>query len=108
VLRDLASDRLRRCSTASDLATTVANLRQQNLDLSPVLVIEPQFTEPPREIAGGRLLLVGQFPTHPRAARFALVFQQVDAGWMIDEISLEVTHPTPVVVDKGTVLNRVR
>ena len=108
VLRDLASDRLRRSSTASDLAATFANLRQQKLDLSPVLVIEPQFTESPREIAGGRLLLVGQFPTQPRAVRFALVFQQVDAGWIIDEISLDVSQPTPVVVDKGTVLNRVR
>jgi hypothetical protein len=93
VLRDLASDRLRRTNTASDLAATFANLRHQKLDLSPVLVVEPQFTQPPREIAAGRLLLVGQFPTQPRAVRFALVFQQTAEGWLIDEISIDVSAP---------------
>jgi hypothetical protein len=96
VLRDLASDRLRRSSTASDLAATFASLRQQKLDLSPVLVIEPQFAESPREIAPGRLLLVGQFPTQPRSVRFALVFQQVAEGWLIDEISIDVTQPPTI------------
>ena len=96
VLRDLSSDRLRQASTASDLAATFANLRQQKLDLSPILVTEPQFTAAPREIAPGRLLLVGQFPTQPKAVRFALVFQRIANGWAIDEISLEVVQPPSV------------
>lgn len=90
VLRDLASDNFRQRNTASDLAATFANLRQQKLDLSPILVIEPQYAEPPREIAPGHLLLVGQFSTRPQAVQFALVFQRVGAGWMIDEVSLRV------------------
>ena len=51
------------------------------------------------EIAPGRLQLVGQFPTRPQAVQFALVFQHVGGGWMIDEISLRVaaaeTRPPP-------------
>jgi len=90
VLRDLASERFRQRNTAGDLATTFGNLRQQKLDLSPILVIDPQLTQPPTEVAPGRLQLVGQFPTRPQAVQFALVFQQVAAGWMIDEISLRV------------------
>jgi hypothetical protein len=90
VLRDLASERFRQRNTAGDLAATFANLRQQKLDLSPILVIEPQFTQAASEVAPGRLQLVGQFPTRPQAVQFALVFQQVAAGWMIDEVALRV------------------
>jgi len=90
VLRDLASDNFRQRNTAAELAATFSNLRQQKFDLSPVLVIEPQLAEPPREIAPGRLQMIGQFPTRPQAVQFSLVFQHVGAGWMIDEISLRV------------------
>jgi len=98
VLRDLASARFRQRNTAADLAATFANLRQQKLDLSPILVIQPQLTQPP-EIVGDRLQLAGIFPTRPQGVQFALAFQQVEAGWMIDEISLRVapaeTRPQP-------------
>lgn len=90
VLRDLASENFRRRNTAADLAATFGNLRQQKFDLSPILVIDPQLTQQPGEIAPGRLQLVGMFPTRPQAVQFALLFQRVDAGWMIDEISLRV------------------
>jgi hypothetical protein len=107
VLRDLASENFRQRNTASDLASTFANLRQQKLDLSPILVIEPQLSQPPSEIAPGRLQLVGQFPTRPQAVQFALVFQQLPAGWMIDEISLRVAladiRPPPAVPARPTV-----
>jgi hypothetical protein len=103
VLRDLASENFRQRNTAGDLAATFANLRQQKLDLSPVLVIEPQFAEP-REIAPGRLQLLGQFPTRPQSVQFMLIFQRVAAGWMIDEISLRVapaeSHPEPAIATR--------
>ena len=94
VLRDLASDRFRQRNTAADLAATFANLRQQKLDLSPVLVIQPQLTQPPA-IAEGRLTLVGQFPTRPQGVQFALAFQPVGGGWMIDEVSLRISPNEP-------------
>src|SRR5215471_12875682 len=100
VVRDLASEDFRRRNSAAELAATFANLRQQKFDLSPILVIDPQLAEPPREIAPGRLQMIGHFPTRPQAVQFALVFQRVGAGWMIDEVSLrvapaEIRAPTP-------------
>lgn len=89
VLRDLASPRFRQRNSAADLAVTFANLRQQRLDLSPILVIQPQLTQAP-EIVGDRLQIAGMFPTRPQAVQFALAFQQVEGGWMIDEISIRV------------------
>jgi hypothetical protein len=94
VLRDLASARFRQRNTAADLAATFANLRQQKLDLSPILVIQPQLTQPP-EIVGDRLQLTGLFATRPQAVQFALMFQRVEAGWMIDEVSLRVAPAEP-------------
>ena len=89
VLRDLASPRFRERNSAADLSGTFANLRQKHLDLSPILVIQPQLTQAP-QIVGDRLQMVGLFPTRPQAVQFALAFQQVEGGWMIDEISLRV------------------
>ena len=96
VLRDLASERFRRQNTAGDLAMTFANLRQQKLDLSPILVTEPQLTERPAADQHHRLQLVGYVPTRPQAVRFALIFQQINGGWAIDEISVAVA-PTESV-----------
>ena len=103
VLRDLSTAQFRQRNTAADLAATFAALRQQKLDLSPVLVIQPQLSQPP-EIVDGRLQLAGVFPTRPQAVQFSLTFQQVEAGWMIDEVSLRVApaeiHPQPAVMKK--------
>lgn len=98
VLRDLASDRFRRQNKAADLATTFANLRKQNFDLSPILMAEPQLTQKPAEDQfRGRLQLVGYFPTRPQAVRFALIFQHIQGGWVIDEITVDVAPIESVV-----------
>ena len=90
VLRDLASEQFRRRNTAGDLAATFASLRQQKLDLSPILVTEPRLTERPATDPQRRLQLVGYVPTRPQAVRFALIFQQINGSWAIDEISVAV------------------
>lgn len=96
VLRDLSSERFRRQNTAADIAKTFENLRQQRLDLSPVLIHEPQLTEPPTIDRYQRLRLAGYVPTRPRAVRFQLLFQHVEGGWVIDEVSLEIAPVEPV------------
>jgi hypothetical protein len=97
VLRDLASERFRQRNTAGDLATTFAQLRRQKLDLSPILVTEPQLTARPAIDQHGRLRLVGYVPTRPQAVRFALIFQHSSAGWGIDEVSVAVAPIESVV-----------
>jgi len=98
VLRDLASARFREQNTAADLAITFANLRQQQLDLSPILVAEPQLTQKPAEDQfRDRLQLVGYFATLPQAVRFALIFQHIRGGWVIDEISVAIAPIESVV-----------
>lgn len=90
VLRDLGSDDFRRRHNAADLAKTFAAFRERKLDLSPVLVQEPQLTEYPGFDPNQRLRLVGFFPTRPQAVRFVLLFQQTQGAWVIDEVSLGI------------------
>ena len=91
VLRDLTSEKFRQRNKASDLAETFVNLRKQKFDLSPILVNSPQLTQRPAQDQHGRLQLVGFFPTRPQAVQFTLIFQHIQGGWVIDEISLSIT-----------------
>lgn len=93
VLRDMTTANFRQRNTAADLAGTFAGLRQQKLDLSPILVTQPRLSQSP-EIVDGRLQMVGEFPTRPQSVQFALAFAQVGGGWMVDEISVRIA---PVV-----------
>jgi len=96
VLRDLASERFRQQNTAADLAGTFVNLRKKKMDLSPILVTKPQLTQHPAEDKfRGRFQLVGYFPTQPQAVQFDLIFQYVQGGWMIDEVSVAIAPPKP-------------
>ena len=45
VLRDLASPGFRERNSASDLGSIFANLRQQKIDLSPIVLIDPVITQ---------------------------------------------------------------
>ena len=91
VLRDLGTPRFRQQHNAADLAITYTSLRQQKVDLSPILVREPQFAQPPVEDPPGRLLLAGSFPTRPLAIHFGVVFQRVEGCWMIDDVAVSVS-----------------
>jgi hypothetical protein len=91
VLRDLACESFRRRNTAVDLASAFTGLRQQKVDLSPILMTEPRLTKAPQGDGRGRMRLLGYIPTQPKAVQFDLIFQSVDGGWMIDEVTLDLT-----------------
>jgi hypothetical protein len=90
VLRELGSPQFRQQNKAADLAATFAELRQQRLDLSPILVSDPQLTRQPVQDAEGRLHLEGICPLAQLAVRFHLVYQTVPQGWLIDQISIQI------------------
>jgi hypothetical protein len=95
VLRDLGSVGFREKNTAAQLAVIFRNLREQKVDLSPILTLDPQFTQAPTLNQAGQLELVGFFPTQPLQVRFGLAFQRVEAGWMIHTISVGAVDPQP-------------
>lgn len=94
VLRDLGAPAFQRNSSAR-LAEIFASHRARQLDLSGVLVLEPQLTIMPR-IENNMLRMAGHFPSVPSQVSFDLLFAPVDRQWRLYGISLDVAPGGPV------------
>ena len=91
VLRDLGSPAFQQANTAAKLSSIFQKLREQNLDLSPVILHEPRFTRPPVVDQQGFLRLTGNYPTRPLQVNFDLSFQPVEGHWRLFAISIGTT-----------------
>ncbi len=92
VLRDLGSPAFRRANTSARRAVVFSDLRNQNLELGPLLVINPVFTPPPHFDETGTLHLSGYFPTRPERVKFELLYEAVANRWRLFGISVN-TEP---------------
>lgn len=81
VLRDLAAPDFRNANDASRLAAIFQVLREQAIDLTPLLQIAPEVSQDPTITAQGLLHLVGFFPTEPLRVNFDLSFQATGGHW---------------------------
>jgi len=100
VLRDLASSGFRERNSAADLAGIFQNIRQQKIDLSPIVVLEPALT-PPRISQNGELILEGHFASQPLRINFQLAFLKSNtSGWMIHAVSLNAA-PEPAQANEA-------
>ena len=88
VLRDLGSLRFRASNTAARLGEVFARLREQNIDLSPIVVLEPQFVVPPSLDEAGRLRLAGQFPSRPLRVVFDIAYELGGNRWALSDLSV--------------------
>ena len=94
VLRDMGSPSLQTAS-AADLGIAFANLRQQKVDLSPVLILSPALTESPALGPDGVLKLAGHFPTKPLQINFAMTFQPVGGVWRLHGLAVNTSQAQP-------------
>jgi hypothetical protein len=92
VLYQLTTPALQARLSPTKLGLAFTNLRKQNLDLSPTLVLPPQFTQAPAVTPQGALRLVGFFPTRPLQINFEIVYLPIDGIWSIDELSVSVVE----------------
>jgi hypothetical protein len=88
VLHAMTTPALQARVSPAHFAKVFANLRNQNLDLSPVLVLMPQFTVAPSMAPHGLLRLTGIFPSRPLQIKFTIDYLPVDGFWLIDAISV--------------------
>lgn len=93
VLRDLGGPAFRERNSAAQLAVIFQQLREQKTDLSPILILDPQFSEESGMNAAGQLQLVGSFPSQPLRVDFRLAFQRVEGGWAIDTVAIGTAGP---------------
>lgn len=105
VLRGMMTPALQARASADQLSKAFAELRKQNLDLSPSLVLMPQFSENPTLAPGHTLKVAGIFPSKPLQINFALEYLPIDGYWMLDSMSVSAPRadmPVAMVAPKAT------
>lgn len=96
VLHDLGTPHLQATHSQAQLGIAFTNLREQKLDLSRVLLLSPDLTEPPSISSDGTLRMAGIFPTSPVQITFAMAFRPIAGIWRIEGLSVS-TLPGPGV-----------
>lgn len=95
VLRDIGSPAFQ-ANSAARLSEIFAKQRNDNLDLSGVLVLDPQLTVLPQIEANGYLHMAGFFPSVPLQVNFEMLFAPVAGKWRLFGLSINVGSSTPV------------
>lgn len=86
VLRSLGSPDFQATNSAPALSRIFASLREQGINLSDTLSIEPSYEFAPA-LEGGMLRLRGAFRMRPQAIQFDLLYQW-NQGWMLQGIAV--------------------
>ena len=94
VFRDLGSPSFSSANTPAKLAVLFSEIRDQDLDMSPVVLIDPQFTIGPAIDQAGRLRMAGFFPTQPIRISFDMLFENSGNKWKLFGISIKPVELT--------------
>jgi hypothetical protein len=94
VLRDLGAPGFQ-TNSAARLGEIFAKLRNDNLDLSGVAVIDPQLNLLPQIEANGLMHMAGFFPSVPTQVNFDLSFAPVSGQWRLFGISVSIGQSGP-------------
>lgn len=95
VLRDIGAPGFQN-NTAARLGEIFAKLRNDNLDLSGVAVIDPQLNLLPQIEANGLMRMAGFFPSVPTQVNFDLSFAPVNGQWRLFGISVSIGQSGPI------------
>ncbi|WP_342729203.1 hypothetical protein AAFG07_21150 [Bradyrhizobium sp. B097] len=112
VLRDIGAPGFQ-INSAARLGEIFAKLRNDNLDLSGVAVIDPQLNLLPQIEANGLMHMAGFFPSVPNQVNFDLAFAPVNGQWRLFGISVSIgqsgpTAPEPPAAQKQAPTNGAR
>ena len=101
VMRELAAPGFQQANSFADLTAIFADLRERQIDLGPVAVIDPQLFRPPAIDERGLLRLTGFFASRPEQVNFDLAFQKVSGAWRLFGIGLNTSLPAAGVQPAG-------
>src|SRR4051812_5250393 len=94
VLRDIGAPGFQ-TNSAARLGEIFAKLRNDNLDLSGVAVIDPQLSLLPQIESSGLMHMAGFFPSVPTQVNFDLAFAPVNGQWRLFGISVSIGQSGP-------------
>jgi pyruvate/2-oxoglutarate dehydrogenase complex dihydrolipoamide acyltransferase (E2) component len=93
VLRDLAAPSFREANSLEKLTQIFARIRQRNLDLAPILLIQPKLYRKAEITPKGMLRITGFFEIDPERVNFDLLYQPVQGRWRLFGISANASEP---------------
>ena len=105
VLRDIGAPGFQ-SNSAARLGEIFAKLRNDNLDLSGVAVLDPQLSLLPQIEGNGLMHMTGFFPSVPKQVSFDLVFAPVNGQWRLFGISVALGQSGPVAPPDPPVAQR--
>jgi hypothetical protein len=82
VLHALGSQNFKTSNPPARLASVFESFRTNRIDLSPVVVLNPQLSAQPT-LANGKLRLVGIFPSKPMQVNYDLTFEPDGGVWKL-------------------------
>jgi hypothetical protein len=88
VLHALGAPSFQQSNPPQKLAEIFKNFREQNIDLTPLILFSPVLLREPTITDQGTLHLVGYYKTQPQQVHFELLFQPVGGQWRLLGISL--------------------
>jgi hypothetical protein len=101
VFREIAAPAFQQTNNPARLAEIFADLRHRNVDLSPILLLEPKLIRQPEVNANGLLQITGFFPTAPERVNFDLIFAAVGGRWRLFGISANTSTPSAQAVPEA-------
>jgi hypothetical protein len=98
VLRELGTPDFQQTNNSARLAEIFRDLRNKNIDLSPIAVLDAKLVRQPSINSNGQLRLSGFFPSRPEQVNFDLAFIMMGGRWRLHGMALNTTrNETPSV-----------
>ena len=96
ILREISAPGFASSHDASNLSQIFGNLRARGVDLSGVLVFEPQLTVMPEITKDGLMRFAGFFPSASNQIKFEMVFAPVNGQWKLFGLAADVGPAGPI------------
>lgn len=88
VLHALGAPSFQQSNPPQKLAEIFKNFREQNIDLTPLILFSPVLLREPVINEQGMLHLVGYYKTQPQQVHFELLFQPIGGQWRLLGLSV--------------------
>jgi hypothetical protein len=88
VLHALGAPSFQQANPPQKLAEIFKNFREQNIDLTPIILFSPVLLREPVINDKGMLHLVGYYKTQPQQVHFELLFQPIAGQWRLLGLSV--------------------
>lgn len=89
VLLGLAAPSFQQENNASKLAESFAGFRENRIDISAILVLEPRLVKPAGIDGQGLLRVTGYFPSRPLRLGFNIAYQSVEGRWRFAALAVD-------------------